>query len=406
MNETDKYEFRRSLELLRDKSGRGTELISLYIPPDKQISDVVAQLRDEHGQASNIKSKSTRTNVQSALDSILSRLKYIRKPPENGIVLFCGAVDVGGDKTNMETTIVEPPQPINIYKYHCDSRFFLEPLEDMLSEKKTYGLLVLDKREATVGLLVGKRIEVLKHMTSSVPGKHGRGGQSQRRFERLREIAIEDFYNRIASHVNDVLVPIDHKVLKGVIIGGPSPTKEEFIKGEYLHHELRKKLLGAFDVSYTDESGLSELVDQAGEKLYEIDLMKEKRATSKFMRELVNSNLAAYGEEEVRRKLQDGAVDILLISEDLRRTRAKIGCTNCDYERDETFKDLDFENLDLSNCPKCGSGLIVEEESDIVMEFSELAERTGAEVVMVSTDFEEGSQIYRAFGGIAAVLRY
>ena len=62
----EKYEFKRLLEDLRSKSGRGTELISLYIPPDKQISDVTAQLRDEHGQASNIKSKLTRTNVQSA----------------------------------------------------------------------------------------------------------------------------------------------------------------------------------------------------------------------------------------------------------------------------------------------------------------------------------------------------
>ncbi|MDY6965169.1 MAG: peptide chain release factor aRF-1 [Halobacteriota archaeon] len=404
MSEIDRYEFRRRLEDLEDKSGRGTELISVYIPPNKQISDVVAQLKDEYGQASNIKSKSTRTNVQSALDSIISRLKYINKPPENGVVIFCGAIDVGGDKTNMETTIIEPPEAINIYKYHCDSRFFLDPLKDMLSEKKTFALLVLDKREATAGLLKGKRIEVLKHMTSSVPGKHGRGGQSQRRFERLREIAIEDFYNRIASHANDVFLPIDHNELQGVLIGGPSPTKEEFIKGEYLHHELRKKLIGAFDVSYTDESGLSELVDKAGEKLYEIDLMKEKRLTSRFMRELVNGSLAAYGEEEVRRKLQEGAVDVLLISEDLRRKRAKIACTNCDFSKEETFKDID--NIDLGNCPKCKASLKIQEENDVVPELSRIAEQMGTEIGIISTDFEEGAQLYRAFGGLGALLRY
>jgi len=60
MTESDahkRYEFKRQLEELRSKKGRGTELISLYIPQDKQIFDVVAQLRDEHGQAANIKSK-------------------------------------------------------------------------------------------------------------------------------------------------------------------------------------------------------------------------------------------------------------------------------------------------------------------------------------------------------------
>ncbi|MDP2845592.1 MAG: peptide chain release factor 1, partial [Candidatus Methanoperedens sp.] len=48
-----KYEFKRTLEVLRNRRGRGTELISLYIPHDKQIHEVAAQLREEFGQASN-----------------------------------------------------------------------------------------------------------------------------------------------------------------------------------------------------------------------------------------------------------------------------------------------------------------------------------------------------------------
>ncbi|HDN68315.1 MAG TPA: peptide chain release factor 1, partial [Methanomicrobia archaeon] len=77
MNKIKRYEFRKVLEELRQKAGRGTELVSVYIPPDKQISDVTSHLREEYGQAKNIKSKSTRTNVQSSLDSILSKLKYV-----------------------------------------------------------------------------------------------------------------------------------------------------------------------------------------------------------------------------------------------------------------------------------------------------------------------------------------
>lgn len=52
---------------------------------------------------------------------------------------------------------------------------------------------------------------------------------------------------------------VDHKDLKGVLIGGPSPTKEEFYAGEFLHHELQKKILGLFDTAYTDESGFPSL---------------------------------------------------------------------------------------------------------------------------------------------------
>jgi peptide chain release factor subunit 1 len=112
----DKYEFKKKLEELRNKKGRGTELISLYLPPDKPISEVTSQLKDEYGQASNIKSKVTRTNVQGAIDSLVSRLKYLEEVPENGIVFFTGAVDVGANKTNMETTVIEPPEQLVTYR--------------------------------------------------------------------------------------------------------------------------------------------------------------------------------------------------------------------------------------------------------------------------------------------------
>ncbi|RJS70754.1 MAG: peptide chain release factor 1 [Candidatus Syntrophoarchaeum sp. WYZ-LMO15] len=407
----DRYEFKKKLEELRGKSGRGTELVTVYIPPDKQISDVTAQLRDEHGQASNIKSKSTRTNVQSALDSILSRLKYIQRPPPTGIAIFCGAIDVGGDKTNIDTTIIVPPEPIRSYRYHCDSTFLLDPLEEMLEDKKTYGLLVLDKREATIGILKGKTISALKHVTSTVPGKTRRGGQSAQRFSRLREIAVHDFYTRVGNHANEVFLAIPRDELLGILIGGPSPTKEEFAKGEFLHHELRRKVIDLFDVSYTDESGLYELVDAAKGALEGIELMKEKRLMERFMKLLVNDErLTAYGEDEVRKALEAGACETLIISEDLNKIRATFVCDNCGYSLEKSFKvspgmDPGEIGKDLL-CPGCNTHMKVTEVNDIVVELSRIAKERGTEVAIISTDFEEGEQLLRAFGGIAAILRY
>ena len=43
---------------------------------------------------------------------------------------------------------------------------------------------------------------------------------------------------------------------------------------------------------------------------------------------------------------------------------------------------------------------------DLVDELVEKAEEMNATVEFVSTETEEGTQIYRAFGGIAAILRY
>jgi peptide chain release factor subunit 1 (aeRF-1) len=132
----EKYKFKRTLEELKKKRGQGTELLSIYIPHDKQISDVTAQLKDEVGSASNIKSKQTRTNVQGALASVLSRLRYYRMPPENGLIIFCGAVRLSGDKTDMESIIMEPPEPVLSYSYQCSSEFYIEPLEEILKDKK------------------------------------------------------------------------------------------------------------------------------------------------------------------------------------------------------------------------------------------------------------------------------
>ena len=63
-----KYEFKQSLERIKNHRGHATELVSLYIPPDRKVHDVQAYLRNEASQSANIKSKSTRKNVSAAIE--------------------------------------------------------------------------------------------------------------------------------------------------------------------------------------------------------------------------------------------------------------------------------------------------------------------------------------------------
>jgi peptide chain release factor subunit 1 len=404
----EKYEFKKKLETLRIKSGNDKELISLYIPSDKQISDVANNLREEHGKASNIKSKLTRTNVQGTLEFLLAKLRHLSKVPEKGIVYFTGTIDIGDNKTNMESVVLIPPEPIISYEYHCDSIFYLKPLEEMLRECSTYGLLLLDLREATIGMLVGKQIEVIRHLHSTVPGKQRKGGQSAHRFEQLRRIAIHDFYKRIGDAASEAFLEIEPSELKGILIGGHSPTKEEFYEGEFLHYELLKKVLGLFDTGYTDESGFSELINAAEDTLQGIDLIKQKKEMEAFFKEIATeSGKVSYGEDNVRANLEMNAVDVLLLSEDLRSERVTIKCSICGYEDKSTRKWKPNEIVSVAgNCPKCGSPIEVIEVADVVGEFSELADKGNARTAFISTDFDEGSQLMIAFGGIAAILRY
>ncbi|GGL49023.1 peptide chain release factor aRF-1 [Halocalculus aciditolerans] len=401
-----KYEFRKLIEDLQDYSGSGTQLVTIYVPPDKQVSDVVAHVTQEHSEASNIKSKQTRTAVQDALTSIKDRLRYYDTfPPENGLVLFSGAVDSGGGQTKMVTEVLEsPPQSIQSFRYHCDSEFLTEPLEHMLADKGLYGLIVLDRREANVGWLKGKRVEPVKSASSLVPGKQRKGGQSAQRFARLRLEAIDNFYQEVAGMANDLFVAQRHE-LDGILVGGPSPTKDEFLDGDYLHHELRDKVLGKFDVSYTDESGLYDLVDAGSEALADAEIMEDKNLMQQFFKQLNAGEEATYGFEPTRKNLVMGSVETLLISEDLRKDVVTYECSNGHDEREVV--DARHETKP-HECTECGEEVDASdaERDDLIEHLMNIADQRGTDTKFISTDFEKGEQLLNAFGGVAGLLRY
>ena len=401
-SDRQKYEFTKVIEELDDYSGSGTQLVSIYVPEDRQISDVVQHVTQEHSEASNIKSKSTRTAVQDALTSIKDRLKYYDTfPPDKGMVIFSGAVDSGGGQTEMVTEVLEsPPEPIGSFRYHCDSDFLTEPLAEMLGDKGLYGLIVLDRREANVGWLKGKRVEPVKSASSLVPGKQRKGGQSAQRFARLRLEAIDNFYQEVAEMADELFVPRRHE-LDGVLVGGPSPTKDEFLDGDYLHHEVQDLVLGKFDVSYTDESGLYDLVDAAEDVLAETEVMKDKAEMEEFFEELHDGGKATYGFDATRQNLMMGSVDRLLISEDLRKDVVTFDCG----EREE-FALVDRHAAAPDHtCDDGTDGEAVDRE-DAIDHLMGIAEQRGTEVKFISTDFEKGEQLLTAFGGIAGILRY
>ncbi len=403
MSGMDKYKFRRALEQIEEAAGRGTELVSVYIPPERPTFDVTNYLRAELSQSSNIKSASTRKHVTQAIESAMQRLKAYKMPPPNGIVIFTGHKQVGADQTQMVTFVLEPPEPVTSFLYRCDSKFYTEPLHEMLAEKDVYGLLVIDWSEATIGLLRGKRIEPIKNLQSQVPSKHRMGGQSARRFERGHDIAVHEWYKKIGDLMTEAF--LDRPDIKGIIIGGPGYSKEEFATGDYLHHELKKKVLPTFlDTGYTDEYGLRELVEKSREILSGLDLMREKTLVQRLLEEIrkADGGLAAYGEEQVRNAVRLGAVDTLLISEGLRKVRLTLRCANGDWEGEKTVDDAG----ELPACPKDGGPLTVVENRELIEDLTTLAGRMGTNVELISKDSEEGQLLLRAFGGIAAILRF
>lgn len=405
------FRLKKTLDALARKEGRGTELISLYVPPGRQVSEVVNMLKQEYGTASNIKSTTTRKNVQDAIVKVQQRLKLFRQIPENGLVIFCGAVPQNGPGSErIETYVIIPPEPIKVYLYRCDSRFHIEPLLELLREREAYGIILIDASEATFALLKGRRLEILQRITSGVPGKHRAGGQSARRFERLREMRLNEYYRRVGQHANELFLEMPD--LKGIIIGGPGPTKQEFEKGDYLNYQLKQKILEVVDTAYVDEQGVKEIVEKAPEIMRRVRYVEEKEAMQEFLYHIGHdTGLATYGEEEVKRALELGAVKTLLLSEGLDITRVTVKCSACGFQEEKTMRSneiLSFEaSLSGKPCPKCKApSLQIVETRDLIEDYAELAEAANAEVEMISTETEEGQMLKKSFGGIAAILRF
>ncbi len=404
-----RYSFQRKLDEIAAVRGRATELISLYVPHGKQISDVIGYLRNEYAQSSNIKSRTTRKNVMWAIDSLMGRVRSFKEAPTNGVAFFVGSKAVGSDKTEPVTYVIEPPEPFNTFIYRCDSTFYLEPLMSMVHEPDLWGLIVMDRAEVTIGFLRGKRVEALRNKQSLVPSKHGRGGQSAHRFERLIEHAAHDFFVRCGEMSNELFLP-KKDPLKGILIGGPGATKEYFYKENYLQYELQQKVvLTLFDVGYTDEYGLKELVEKATQTLHGLELTEEKRVIQRLLNEIRKSErgLAVYGEAQVLQALEAGAVEELLVSEGLRRRRATFRCSQCSTEFTRTVADAEMEAATEAACPNChAKALTLTASEDFVEGLFRRATGSNAKVRLISTESEEGEMLAKAFQGIAAFLRY
>ena len=356
----EKRDLKITLKELGTYKGRHTELVTVYVPHGYDLNKIINHLSQEQGTATNIKSTATRKNVVDALEKMLQHLKLFTKTPENGLAVFSGNVAEREGQSNVKVWSIEPPVPLNIRIYRCDKEFVLDPLLDMLETKEVYGLVVMDRREGQIAMLKGKSIIPISEARSNVPGKTKAGGQSAARYMRIREDAAKDFYKKIAELMKEAYLGKDG--LKGIIVGGPGPTKYELVESGYITNDVKKKIIAIKDLSYTGPFGLQELLDRSQDVLASEELAYEKKAMLEFFETLAKTpELVGYGEEEVMKQLQMGAVATLLLS--------------------EALGDKEIEKFD------------------------EEAQKVGTNVRIISTETREGVQL-RELGKVGAILRY
>src|SRR3989344_5318615 len=360
LNESERFHLKKSIKELERYRGRHTELVSVYIPQDYDMNKIINHLAQEQGTASNIKSSSTRKNVTDALERMIQHLKLFKRTPPNGLVVFSGNVAEREGQQDFKVWSIEPPVPLKTRIYRCDKEFQLDIIRDMMEVKEVYGLVVMDRRDANIALLKGKTIIPLVKTHSEVPGKFKAGGQSAMRFSRIIEGAAKDHYKKVAEYMKETF--LNMAGLKGIIVGGPGPTKYDFVEGGDITNGGRKKIIAIKDLGYTEEFGLEELLEKSQDVLAAEDVVEEKKIVNKFLEMLATKQkMVAYGEADVMNKLKMGVVDIVLLSEDL--------------------------------------------PDEKIEEFEAAAKPVGSEIRIISTQTREGVQL-RDLGKFAAILRY
>lgn len=355
-----RFELKKFLKELEGKRGRHTELVSVWVPAGYDLVKVIQQLQDEQGTAANIKSATTRRNVTDALERMVQHLRVVGRTPPNGLLAYSGNVSEREGGIDVRVWSIEPPIPINQRLYRCDKDFKLEILQEMLQTKEIYGLVVMDARDATIAVLKGKTIIPLVKTHSEVPGKMKAGGQSAHRFQQNRELAVKQHYKKVADYMKDQFLMMEN--LKGILVGGPGPTKYEMVEGPFITNDVKKKILAVKDLTYTDEFGLGELVDKCQDVLASEEIADEKKFMGRFFELLATKGeMVTYGETLTRKALEMGAVDTLLLSESL--------------------------------------------TDDKIDEFEAIAKNYSTTVKIISTETREGVQL-RDLGKIASILRY
>lgn len=221
-----------------------------------------------------------------------------------GIALFSNAGDL---------TIITPPNTIPTFQYHCGNEFLISPLVAIDHPQMTIGIILLDNGECTIGKVQGSQIRILDSFPSGIMGKHGQGGQSQQRFERLHEEMIHLFHVTIADRVNRLF--LEFPSLDGILIGGSSYSKHEFVKSHLLDYRLIPKIIAIEDTGYTEYQGIKEILARSASKLTKLEYTQDIDWTHKFMTYLVsNDTKIVYGPKEVQIQLIMGKLSTILIT--------------------------------------------------------------------------------------------
>ena len=210
-------------------------------------------------------------------------------------------------------------------------------------------IATIEEGEASIGVVRQFGVEESSSLRQSL-GK----GEGNRRNE---------FFGELAAQLKWAAEKVE-----AVILAGPGFTKEDFLEFIRAREPELAKKISLEDTSSIGVSGFQEVLRRGAVDriMQESRIGREATLIEELMKEISMSGKAAYGMEDVRNAQSMGAVETLLIADELLRT---------------------------------------ERESDSIDSFLRDVEHSQGRIVVFSTEFEPGRKL-DSLGGIAALLRF
>ena len=405
-NSVKRHKLRKQIAFLSEKESEAKDFLSLYVPAQSNVEPIIATIKKET-EGIVFESEREKEHLQDAVKSLVHQLKQQEKILENGLALFAGNYtdnEMGRKIFTVRELI--PPEPIITYLFVIDDHFRLGPLRKMLRDQKIVGILALDAKQANFGLLKGEQVELIDSTSSGVSGKTRKGGQSQRRYERERNMELTYFFHRVAEHAKEAFLTNHVNVL---IMGGPGQTKKDFLKGEYLHYELNNMLLNVVDAQSACKDALKEIFDKSSELLNNMCGPDERKIIQRLSSELAkpNGGLATYGLDAVLGALSKGEVQVALVTDNTDIVETIAVCKKCGHVimRIAKVGSQVINEIAKTPCEKCGAVTYEIHQKDIVDVLEDMASKTNSAVEVISTPSKEKNQL-NALSGVAALLRY
>ncbi len=281
--------------------------------------------------------------------------KFANQVRVTGPIVYASREDVPLGKYH--TITIEEGTVVTIQKPRWKEHH-IERLKEAIeaSKRAKVMIVVIDEGEADIALVREYGVEMVASIRRNLGGK---------RYNTDRESEEKKFFHDLAKTMAELM---EREKIEKAIVAGPGFVKEDFhkfLKENY--PELAKKVV-IEDTSVTGRTGIYEVIKRGTvDRVYhENRVAKEVQLVEKVLEHIArNTGLATYGLREVEEAVNYGAVETLLVLDELLKG----------------------------------------EHRERIEELMDAVRYSRGEVVIVSSEHEGGEKL-KALGGLAALLRF